>query len=28
LSGVTDGIAADADGTASITNFPFLDAPN
>lgn len=28
LSGVTDGIAADGDGHASLTAFPFLDAPN
>ena len=28
LSGVADGIAADADGTASLTAFPFLDRPN
>ena len=28
LSGVTDGIDRDADGTASLTAFPFLDAPN
>ncbi len=28
LSGVTDGIDADADGHASLTAFPFLDAPN
>jgi uncharacterized protein DUF4331 len=28
LSGVTDGIAADADGTASLTTFPYLDQPN
>jgi len=26
--GRTDGIAADADGTASLTAFPFLDRPN
>jgi hypothetical protein len=28
LSGVTDGIAKDNDGTASLTAFPFLDVPN
>lgn len=28
LSGVGDGISADADGTASLTEFPFLAAPN
>ena len=28
LSGVTDGIAKDDDGTASLTVFPFLDRPN
>lgn len=28
LSGVTDGIAKDADGAASLTAFPFLDQPN
>ena len=28
LSGVTDGIDADADGTASLTAFPFLAQPN
>lgn len=28
LSGVTDGVPKDADGTASITVFPYLDAPN
>jgi hypothetical protein len=28
LSGVTDGIDADADGKASLTAFPFLDVPN
>lgn len=28
LSGVTDGITKDADGTASISAFPYLDAPN
>jgi hypothetical protein len=28
LSGVTDGIPVDADGTASLTAFPFLDVPN
>ena len=28
LTGVTDGVAKDADGTASITTFPYLDAPN
>ena len=28
LSGVGDGIAVDADGSASITDFPFLSAPN
>jgi hypothetical protein len=28
LSGVTNGIFADADGTASLTAFPFLDRPN
>jgi hypothetical protein len=28
LSGVTDGVAKDADGTASLTVFPFLDQPN
>jgi len=28
LEGVTDGIAKDDDGTASITQFPYLDTPN
>src|SRR5262249_12852356 len=28
LSGVTDGVPIDGDGTASITDFPFLDQPN
>lgn len=28
LSGVTDGIAKDEDGTASLTAFPFLATPN
>lgn len=28
LTGVTDGVAKDADGTASITAFPYLDTPN
>jgi hypothetical protein len=28
LGGVTDGIPVDADGTASLTAFPFLDRPN
>jgi hypothetical protein len=28
LSGVTDGIAKDNDGTASLTSFPFLAVPN
>lgn len=28
LSGVTNGILQDGDGTASLTNFPFLDRPN
>jgi len=28
LSGVTDGVVADADGHASLTAFPFLDRPN
>jgi hypothetical protein len=28
LTGVTDGIVSDTDGTASLTNFPFLDRPN
>jgi hypothetical protein len=28
LTGVGDGIAVDADGTASLTVFPYLDAPN
>jgi len=28
LSGVTDGVAADGDGHASLTAFPFLDQPN
>ena len=28
LSGVTDGIPIDADGTASLTVFPLLDQPN
>lgn len=28
LSGVTDGVAVDNDGTASLTSFPFLDTPN
>ena len=28
LTGVTDGVAVDADGTASITAFPYLDTPN
>jgi len=28
LSGVDDGIPVDADGTASLTSFPFLDRPN
>jgi hypothetical protein len=28
LSGVTDGVPVDGDGTASLTNFPFLDQPN
>ena len=28
LSGVTDGVAKDNDGTASITAFPYLDTPN
>jgi len=27
LTGVTDGIPVDADGTASLTSFPFLDQP-
>jgi len=28
LSGVTDGVPVDGDGTASLTEFPFLDTPN
>lgn len=28
LTGVGDGIPVDADGTASLTQFPYLDAPN
>jgi hypothetical protein len=28
LTGVDDGIPVDADGTASITTFPYLDVPN
>lgn len=28
LSGVTNGVTADGDGTASLTVFPFLDRPN
>jgi hypothetical protein len=28
LTGVTDGVAKDNDGTASITAFPYLDVPN
>jgi hypothetical protein len=28
LAGVTDGIPVDGDGTASLTDFPFLDRPN
>lgn len=28
LTGVTDGIPVDTDGTASITAFPYLDTPN
>lgn len=28
LSGVTDGVPIDGDGTASLTDFPFLDEPN
>lgn len=28
LAGVTDGVPVDADGTASITVFPYLDTPN
>jgi hypothetical protein len=28
LSGVTNGVTADGDGTASLTAFPFLDRPN
>jgi hypothetical protein len=28
LSGVTDGVDKDADGTATTTTFPFLDVPN
>ena len=28
LTGVADGVAKDADGTASITAFPYLDTPN
>ena len=28
LSGVTDGVPVDGDGTASLTGFPFLDLPN
>lgn len=28
LAGVTDGVPKDADGTASITAFPYLDSPN
>jgi hypothetical protein len=28
LTGVTDGVPVDADGTASITAFPYLDVPN
>jgi hypothetical protein len=28
LTGVTDGVPIDADGTASITAFPYLDTPN
>jgi len=28
LTGVTDGVPVDADGTASITTFPYLDSPN
>ncbi len=27
LSGVTNGVTSDADGTASLTVFPFLDRP-
>ena len=28
LTGVTNGITQDGDGTASLTNFPFLANPN
>ncbi len=28
LTGVTDGVPVDADGTASLTAFPYLDTPN
>ena len=28
LAGVTDGVPIDGDGTASLTDFPFLDQPN
>ena len=28
LAGVTDGLPIDGDGTASLTDFPFLDQPN
>ena len=28
LTGVGDGVPIDADGTASITAFPYLDTPN
>src|SRR5438132_6474284 len=28
LSGVTNGVTIDGDGTASLTTFPFLDRPN
>lgn len=28
LTGVTDGVGADSDGTASLDTFPFLDNPN
>jgi hypothetical protein len=28
LSGVSNGVTRDADGTASLTEFPFLDRPN
>jgi hypothetical protein len=27
LTGVTNGVTSDADGTASLTVFPFLDRP-